>query len=127
MRVYLAGPMKGIPELNRPAFRTAADNLRGLGDVVFNPADSHGDAPIDEATGAAGGRSRADWLKMDLAIVANWAEAVVLIPGWRNSRGAVLEANAAMEFGLEVWEYEPKANGFEMYPVKELHLEVYLG
>lgn len=39
MKVYVAGPMRGIPEFNFPAFNLAAKNLRADGHVVFNPAE----------------------------------------------------------------------------------------
>lgn len=40
-RIYLAGPMTGLPEFNYPAFHAEAARLRGLGYQVENPAD-HG-------------------------------------------------------------------------------------
>lgn len=40
-RIYLAGPMTGLPEHNFPAFHAEAARLRGLGYHVENPAE-HG-------------------------------------------------------------------------------------
>jgi hypothetical protein len=37
--VYLAGPMRGIPQFNFPAFMAAAKQLQKEGYHVFNPAD----------------------------------------------------------------------------------------
>lgn len=39
MILYLAGPMRGIPEFNFPAFMSAAADLRAQGHIVFNPAE----------------------------------------------------------------------------------------
>lgn len=39
MKIYLAGPMRGIPEFNFPAFHAMACRLRAEGNVVFNPAE----------------------------------------------------------------------------------------
>lgn len=103
MRLYLAGPMKGYAELNRPAFRAAAAQLRALGEEVYNPADAHGDMPVDVVTGATGVYPREYWLRQDLHLIASWAEGVALLPGWRESAGACLEAYAAQEFNLPVF------------------------
>lgn len=40
-RVYVAGPMTGIPELNFPAFNAESARLRSEGLTVINPAE-HG-------------------------------------------------------------------------------------
>jgi len=40
MRIYIAGPMTGLPEFNYPAFNAAAEYLRSLGHHVENPADN---------------------------------------------------------------------------------------
>ena len=38
MKLYLAGPMTGIKDLNFPAFHAEASRLRALGHIVVNPA-----------------------------------------------------------------------------------------
>lgn len=39
-KIYLAGPMSGLPDLNYPAFHAAAAKLRAMGHVVLNPAEN---------------------------------------------------------------------------------------
>ena len=39
-RIYLAGPMSGLPELNYPAFHAKAAELRAAGHHVENPAEN---------------------------------------------------------------------------------------
>ena len=42
-RIYIAGPMTGIPEHNYPAFHAAVAKLRAGGDAVSRPVDLHVD------------------------------------------------------------------------------------
>lgn len=45
-RIYISGPMTGLPEKNFPAFNAEANRLRALGFDVVNPVDV---TPIDSA------------------------------------------------------------------------------
>jgi hypothetical protein len=114
-KVYVAGPMRGIPEFNFPAFHEAALMLRQLGCVVFNPAEkdnerhgtdiSKGNATGDEAIASAQhGFNLREALGLDLAWICAEADAVALLPGWQNSKGAAAERATAIALGLKVIE-----------------------
>jgi hypothetical protein len=92
MKLYLAGPMQGIPESNSPAFHRAAKLLRVMGHEVRNPAecDDHYYRTDIEALGA------------DLAWICSMAEGIALLPGWNDSRGARAEHAAADALGLRI-------------------------
>ncbi len=90
-RVYLAGPMTGIPEYNFPAFNAKAKELRAKGYQVVNPAE-HG--VHDWATWE-------DYLRYDLAQVATCG-AIYFLSGWESSRGACFEAVIARTLKLEM-------------------------
>lgn len=91
-RAYVAGPMTGLPDFNFPAFHDAAARLRALGFEVLNPAENP--APPCGTWLA--------YMRMAVAQVAQ-ADAVVLLPGWENSRGAMVEYRLAVGMGLLIW------------------------
>lgn len=90
-RVYISGPMTGLPGLNFPAFHAAASDLRAQGLDVVNPADF----------GADDGLAWADYLRMDIRALVD-CDAVHMLPGWRGSKGARLEHHIAVELGFTV-------------------------
>lgn len=94
-RVYLAGPMSGIPEFNFPAFHAMASALRGAGFDVVNPAEINGPAAVDA------GMTWADCMRADIAQLVT-CDGIALLPGWENSRGATLEHHIAKALGMHV-------------------------
>lgn len=96
-RIYLAGPMRGYPEFNYPAFHAAAAKLRDLGFEVFNPAECFdGDTSLPFET----------YMQRDLQEVVSWADEVWVLPGWQQSVGARIEVTVARAIGLRVVDYE---------------------
>lgn len=90
-RVYVAGPMTSLPELNFPAFHRAAAELRARGAVVFNPAELNF-GPLTEWT---------ECMRACLRGLSH-CDAIVMLPGWEASRGAKLEHHVATTLGLRV-------------------------
>ncbi|WP_220816190.1 DUF4406 domain-containing protein [Pseudomonas paralcaligenes] len=88
-RIYLAGPMTGIPLDNYPAFNTAAARLRAQGYHVENPAEN----PRQDSWEAYMRQSIRQMLTCDL---------VAFLPGWAESRGALLERYVAHQVGLQL-------------------------
>lgn len=113
MKIYLAGPMRGIPEFNFPAFHAATKRLRADGHTVFNPAENdektHGtgfsksNKTGDLAEATSKGFSIRQALGDDLAWICAEADAVYLLPGWSKSRGAIAERATALALGLLVY------------------------
>jgi hypothetical protein len=96
MRLYLAGPMTGVPQYNLPAFHAAAGRLRSLGHNVSNPAENFD------------GRTDLEWtnyLAKGIRQVTR-CEAVAVLPGWRKSRGARLEVVVAKALTLPILDAE---------------------
>ena len=90
-RIYVAGPMTGKPDLNFPAFNAEARRLRAEGWEVVNPAEINPDH----------GKPWAECMRSDIAELVT-CEAISLLPGWEDSRGATLEHHIAQKLGLRV-------------------------
>lgn len=101
MKVYLAGPMSSKPDFNFLAFFVAAVQLRQQGHVVFCPAEEDvkewGD--LDSVRAKANYR---DCMRKDLNWILDHAEAIALLPGWEESKGARVEEQLARMLGLQV-------------------------
>lgn len=99
MRAYILGPMTGLPDFNRPAFRTAAAELRLQGYEVTSPDELDERDPVSSAE-----PQWADYMRRDLP----WLSAAHIgfaLPGWRNSKGASLEACVLNSLGCPVCEF----------------------
>ena len=113
MKIYVAGPMRGVPEFNFPAFHAAAAALRALGHEVFSPAErdnerhgvdiSKGNLTGDEDLAAKDyGFDLRVALGEDLAYICAHADTIAMLPGWQNSKGAQAEYATAIALGLAV-------------------------
>lgn len=114
MKVYLAGPMRGIPQFNFPAFDYAATKLRAVGFEVFSPAENDrktipnieeklniwcfktGDG---EQLKRETGFSIRDAMRDDTHYICVHADAIALLPGWEKSSGATAEHALAKALG----------------------------
>jgi len=112
MKIYVAGPMRGIKEFNFPAFNAATEYLRALGHEVFNPAERDLQIGFDPA-GMDGtdlevkdaGFDLLAALGADLAWIAGHADCVVVLSGWRDSLGAQAEVTTARAPSIPVYAY----------------------
>lgn len=114
MKIYLAGPMRGLPEFNFPAFHAAAAELRRAGHTVFSPAErdtaQYGtDISKGNATGSEEeavkehGFSLREALGADLEYICHHAEVIAILPGWETSKGVAAELATARALGLKEW------------------------
>lgn len=92
MKVYIAGPMTGIPEYNRPAFHKVAAQLTEQGHVALNPSI------------LPDGLSKAAYMDICCAMV-RCADGVYMLEGWEKSEGALIEYALAKTAGLTI-EYQ---------------------
>lgn len=92
--------MRGHHLFNFPAFDAAAASLRAAGHEVVSPAEidrAHGFDPSRELTHG----EYEVFLRRSLKAMLD-CEAIALLPGWRDSRGALLEFEVARALGMHV-------------------------
>lgn len=89
-RIYLSGPMSGLPGLNFPTFHSMTASLRASGHTVTNPAEINPD-----------GGTWTDCMRRDIAALMD-CDTVATLPGWENSKGAKLEVMIAEKLGMTV-------------------------
>ena len=106
MKIYIAGPMTGLPDYNYPAFNAAAVELRAAGLEVCNPAEN----PEPEC------KSWAGYMRMALAQLVT-CDSIYLLKGWESSKGARIERDLAHNLNLyaifECGASQPLLNRFE--------------
>lgn len=128
MRIYLSGPMTGLPDLNRPAFDAATARLTAQGHFVINPhrisalfgtaaelsasfkeyyrlLSNYGEDAFNNSLMClmAKYRTRLARAVMDADLSAvRSCDAIYLLRGWETSRGAKKELAEAIKCGLEV-------------------------
>ena len=121
MRIYVSGPITGLPDHNVAAFDAAAKRLRAQGHFVINPHE------LTETFGTAGEVSLSFGalyagcdryvgnngetifsailaravMDADLAAVRS-CDAIYLLRGWEGSRGAKKELAEAITHGLKI-------------------------
>ena len=97
MKVYVCGPITGLPNMNREAFASAAKQLQDLGHQPVNPHETCATI-VQEHTGT----SDELWQKCMRADIRELmtCDCLVLLPGWHESKGAKLELELAMRLGI---------------------------
>lgn len=104
LKIYVSGPISGIPEANRSEFESAADLVRMAGADALIPHDvipGHEGACPQDTTRGTSGHSWACHLRADLLAMLG-CDGVVMVPGWEWSHGARLEHTVAAATGIPV-------------------------
>lgn len=132
-RLYIAGPMSGLPQFNFPAFYAAAEALRAQGYDVVSPAELDDAEDKGAAMASPDGnmaevkKTWGDFLARDVKLLADGVERVVdpepnangevrgvrlpidaiaFLPGWQKSKGAKLEAFVGVLGGKQFFTIE---------------------
>lgn len=97
--VYIAGPIKGIADYNKPMFCKVEKALRDVGAMPYNPATM---PPSPEFFYE---NQRFYWERY-LGWITNKANAIVMLPDSEFSEGAMLEQSVARMCGIDVYYWE---------------------
>lgn len=92
--IYLAGGMSGYENFNYDCFIDVATIIRAAGYVCLNPAEFQGG---DQEM------SWHDYMRYDLRLIIDRADAIITLPGWEDSKGACNEVTVARAIGIPVW------------------------
>lgn len=93
MKLYLAGPMRGLPDENRAAFDKAAAALRAAGHEVLVPHEHDDLFP--------GGTLRQKFART-VAWLCAYAEGMATLDGWHASLGTQGEVSCARALDIPV-------------------------
>lgn len=110
MLCYLAGPMRGFDQFNFPAFDAAAMMLREHGLEVLSPAEHDRLTGFDETLNSLDGFDMGAAFRWDVESVLS-VDLVVLLPGWQESKGAIIEKSIAMAIGIPVFAFRDRSGG----------------
>ena len=88
-KVYISGPMSGLPKYNYPAFYDAAMQLRLKGVEVVSPAEG----------AVTGDKCWSDYMRRAIKMLCD-CDFNVRLPGWCDSAGARLETQIADALGI---------------------------
>ena len=96
---YIAGPVSGIFDDNRPMFEAARERLRAAGWLPIVPLDF-----TREIVSAYGQCPALVWCLCMVKVLPllEAADAIFLLPGWESSRGATREHDLALDMGKPV-------------------------
>lgn len=88
-KIYIAGPISGLPNFNRDAFNAVAHRLLGLSHVALNPAI------------LPDGLEQHEYMAICIEMV-KMADQLVMLPGWERSAGARAEHALAIKLGKAI-------------------------
>ena len=93
MKVYISGGITGLPDGNRQAFAQAENDLSKKGDDAINPHVLCANIPE--------GSPWESYMK-ECLVALYLCDAIYMLKGWKQSKGANIEHEKAIQMGLKV-------------------------
>ena len=92
MKIYISGPITGVVGYMK-VFNEAEEILTEKGHTVVNPARVNADLPE--------GTTHEEYMKMSF-VMSDMCEMMMVLPGWRESKGCNMEIQYALEHGIAI-------------------------
>ncbi len=100
-KIYIAGPMRGLPDFNHTTFNDYAESHRAVGWDVVNPVEIGADYGTPEQINADPALLAAV-VEAELHALET-CDAIYLLNGWQNSEGTRMELATAIVYGLKIY------------------------
>lgn len=119
MKLYVSGPMTGVPNHNYPLFERVTHALRVVGHEVVSPheADLEEDLPHGESEDglSVSDEEYEELLSRDHRIIAEGDfDGIVFLPGWQESGGAGREGRMMFSAGGRAYIWAPWRPGYAL-------------
>jgi len=101
-KIYIAGPMSGIIDHNKPEFMKAASIWEARQFEVFNPITSPMSRLVQEGK-LSGQEAYRQCMRLDCEWICTEADAIYMLRGWQRSPGATAEHSLAVCLGLDIF------------------------
>lgn len=118
-KIYIAGPMRGLPNFNREAFNAAAERLAAKGWQPVNPVDIERLMPCVDDDGRVDEQELWRVMQLELEFVKR-CDTIYLLNGWENSVGATMEVATLIKDRLIGLRIHLESNGTPEAPQSPL-------
>ena len=98
--IYIAGPITGKPNFNWDAFYNAESELQDDNWLTVNPCTSALSRKLQQQETISKSDIK-DVMLLDISLLAN-CDAVYMLNGWKESKGACAEYTFAKAIGLQI-------------------------
>lgn len=105
MKLYISGPMTGYDNDNIRAFSECAKNILHYYKFRSNPLFTEIVVPHEVTKDMPKDSSWQEFLKADIKALVD-CDAIMMMEGWADSKGARLELHIALELGMKVYIYD---------------------